>query len=122
MLIDIQIKNVSFFRQEIQVRIVDNDVYEFDEEFFVRLSAPKAVNARNSEEKYPAVLGSANEALVIIVDDDHAGHFGFESQVYRVMENQGIFYLKVMLLHWILQFYIFRLIFNLDLSFSLLYN
>uniref|UniRef100_A0A915DPX1 Calx-beta domain-containing protein n=1 Tax=Ditylenchus dipsaci TaxID=166011 RepID=A0A915DPX1_9BILA len=77
--------------QEIHIKIVDNDVYEFDEEFYVRLTTPKAIVATNTSEEVPAELGTASEALIIIVDDDHGGHFGFGSQVYRVNENEGYF-------------------------------
>lgn len=78
---------------------MDNDIYEYDEEFFVRLSNPRAksVGLENYGESILVELGTANEALVIIVDDDHGGNFGFESQVQRVCENQGVFYLTVSL-------------------------
>lgn len=84
----------------IEIKIVDNDIYEYDEEFFVCLSNPrvKISNTENCVENVLVELGTANEALVIIVDDDHAGHFGFESQIQKISENQGVFYLKVFFL------------------------
>lgn len=80
---------------EISIKIVDNDLFEFDEEFFIRLKNPKATNAKNLFQELPVKLDLNFEAMVIIIDDDHAGQLGFDSQVYRVSENEGIFHLTV---------------------------
>ncbi|TKR60574.1 hypothetical protein L596_027801 [Steinernema carpocapsae] len=81
--------------QEIEIGIVDNDIYEEDEQFLVRLSQVKAVSADNEQRSLPARLGAAATATVIIVDDDHAGAFGFSSEKFKVSENAGLFILDV---------------------------
>lgn len=56
----------------ISIKIVDQDTFEDDEEFFVQLSNPKAFCPNNDLITYKAICGPAYEATVIIVDDDHA--------------------------------------------------
>uniref|UniRef100_A0AC34RN84 Calx-beta domain-containing protein n=1 Tax=Panagrolaimus sp. JU765 TaxID=591449 RepID=A0AC34RN84_9BILA len=79
----------------IEIGIVDNDVYEDDEQFFVRLTDLKAVCYTNEEQTIKAVLGPADEATVLIIDDDHGGAFSFDTELYKVPENQGVFVLEV---------------------------
>lgn len=43
----------------------------------------------------PARLGCASTATVLIVDDDHAGAFGFTSEKFKVAESKGIFIAEV---------------------------
>uniref|UniRef100_A0A1I8A5K8 Sodium/calcium exchanger 3 n=1 Tax=Steinernema glaseri TaxID=37863 RepID=A0A1I8A5K8_9BILA len=81
--------------QEIEIGIVDNDIYEEDEQFLVRLSQVKAVTADDEQKALPARLGAAATATVIIVDDDHAGAFSFSSEKFKVSENAGIFVVEV---------------------------
>lgn len=84
----------NFFRKEIGIEIVDNDVYEEDEQFFVRLSEPKAIMANNESQSLPTRLGAA-EATVLVIDDDHGGAFTFSSETFKVAETAGVFYLNV---------------------------
>ncbi|KAE9556747.1 hypothetical protein FO519_000153 [Halicephalobus sp. NKZ332] len=79
----------------IEIGIVDNDVFEEDEQFFVRLSDVQAVCFTNEEQKIKAILGPATEATVLIIDDDHGGAFSFETEVYKVSESHGVFVLDV---------------------------
>ncbi|VDK25217.1 unnamed protein product [Anisakis simplex] len=44
----------------------------------------------------PAKLGVASTATVVIVDDDHAGAFGFSSEKFKVAETEGIFVAEVL--------------------------
>ncbi|KAG7251759.1 hypothetical protein CRUP_033725, partial [Coryphaenoides rupestris] len=67
--------------KEITVGVIDDDIFEEDEYFYVHLSNPRLVG-------YPehssapldggatprAVLGDAHTATVTIYDDDHAAH------------------------------------------------
>ena len=55
----------------------------------------KAVSADNPDKEFPATIGVASDATIIIVDDDHAGAFSFGSEVFKVSENLGTFKLKV---------------------------
>lgn len=42
-----------------------------------------------------ARLGCASTATVLIVDDDHAGAFGFASEKFKVAESKGVFIAEV---------------------------
>uniref|UniRef100_A0A0K0F0L1 Sodium/calcium exchanger 2 (inferred by orthology to a human protein) n=1 Tax=Strongyloides venezuelensis TaxID=75913 RepID=A0A0K0F0L1_STRVS len=81
--------------QTIPIKIVDNDVYEDDETFTVVLSNATAEMADNDRINVPARLGVKSVATVLIIDDDHSGHFMFKSEVQKVSENFGIFALEV---------------------------
>ncbi|KAH7716619.1 Protein NCX-1 b [Aphelenchoides avenae] len=82
-------------KKDIPIKIIDREEYEDDETFTVKLSEAEAHIASDPTEKVACELGPANEATVIIVDDDHGGAFGFQSQVFRVPENAGHFWLRV---------------------------
>ncbi|MBN3309421.1 NAC1 protein, partial [Amia calva] len=70
--------------KEITVGIIDDDIFEEDEHFYVHLSNVRV-----------AVLGAAHTATVTIFDDDHAGIFTFESESTRVSESVGVMRVKV---------------------------
>ncbi|CAI4223354.1 unnamed protein product [Auanema sp. JU1783] len=81
--------------KQIEVEIVDNDIYEEDEQFLIRLSQVRAHNKVHFS-PVPARLGSASTATVLIVDDDHAGAFGFSSEKFKVVESAGLFIAEVL--------------------------
>uniref|UniRef100_A0AC35FWV6 Calx-beta domain-containing protein n=1 Tax=Panagrolaimus sp. PS1159 TaxID=55785 RepID=A0AC35FWV6_9BILA len=81
--------------KHIEVGIIDNDVYEEDEQFHVRLSNIKAVCDTNEQQTIKAELGLNSLATVLIIDDDHGGAFTFNSEYFKVPENQGVFILEV---------------------------
>ncbi|VDM47119.1 unnamed protein product [Toxocara canis] len=81
--------------QEIEIGIVDNDIYEEDEQFLVRLSQVRAYRPDQDGTSVPARLGGAATATVLIVDDDHGGAFGFTSEKFKVAESKGIFVAEV---------------------------
>lgn len=80
--------------QEIEIAIVDNDIYEEDEQFLVRLSQLRA-HSPSQFTPIPVRLGTASTATVLIVDDDHAGAFGFASEKFKVVESAGEFVAEV---------------------------
>ncbi|KAL1270934.1 hypothetical protein QQF64_029950, partial [Cirrhinus molitorella] len=90
--------------KEITVGIIDDDIFEEDEYFYVRLNNPRIVGWADGhpitmETGTPApsaALGEAHTATVTIYDDDHAGIFTFESESVRVSESIGIMQVKVM--------------------------
>ncbi|XP_073691904.1 solute carrier family 8 member 4b [Garra rufa] len=90
--------------KEIAVGIIDDDIFEEDEYFYVRLSNPRIVGWGDGhpitmETGTPApsaALGEAHTATVTIYDDDHAGIFTFETESVRVSESIGIMQVKVM--------------------------
>ncbi|KAI6229995.1 hypothetical protein M3Y99_01107900 [Aphelenchoides fujianensis] len=78
----------------IPIRIIDNEVFEEDEQFFVKLSNVRAHYQNNEAQKIPAKIGT-DEATVLIVDDDHGGAFSFDSELFKVAENAGVLILEV---------------------------
>ncbi|XP_014340931.1 sodium/calcium exchanger 3 isoform X3 [Latimeria chalumnae] len=87
-------------QKEIAVGIIDDDIFEEDEHFFVRLNSIRVVETEDTLEAnslpYPKViLGTPSVATVTILDDDHAGIFTFESDVMHVSESIGVMEVKV---------------------------
>ncbi|XP_018592678.1 solute carrier family 8 member 4b [Scleropages formosus] len=88
--------------KELTVGIIDDDIFEEDEYFFVHLSNPRVVSWGEHSALEPAslpspkaALGEAHTATVTIYDDDHAGIFTFESASTRVSESVGTMQVKV---------------------------
>lgn len=54
--------NIYILSNEISVEIIDNDLFEYDEEFFIRLKNPKATNL---SEELPIILDSNSEAMIV---------------------------------------------------------
>lgn len=100
--------------KEFTVGVIDDDIFEEDEHFYVRLSNPRIVHraevsvlepssitSSNSMVGLPshippkAALGNPHIATVTIYDDDHAGIFTFESNSTRVSESVGNMQVKV---------------------------
>ncbi|XP_056383144.1 sodium/calcium exchanger 1-like isoform X2 [Hyla sarda] len=81
-------------KKEIRLGIIDDDVFEEDEHFYVQLSNPR--KARGVRDGPGHVrLGTGRRATVTIFDDDHAGIFSFESGSMRVSESIGTMRAKV---------------------------
>ncbi|KAG9265862.1 solute carrier family 8 member 4a [Astyanax mexicanus] len=99
--------------KELTVGVIDDDIFEEDEHFYVHLSNPRVVHRAEVSVLDPnavapsnsllgsvpvqpkAALGSSHTATVTIYDDDHAGIFTFESASTRVSESVGIMQVKV---------------------------
>ncbi|NWZ36340.1 NAC1 protein, partial [Brachypodius atriceps] len=90
-------------QKEIRVGIIDDDIFEEDENFLVHLSNVR-VSAEGSDEgvlegsrvSALACLGSPSTATVTIFDDDHAGIFTFEEPVTHISESVGTMEVKVL--------------------------
>ncbi|XP_059907492.1 sodium/calcium exchanger 3 [Gadus macrocephalus] len=88
--------------KEISVGIIDDDIFEEDEHFFVRLSNLRVLETEDevlspNSLPYPmAMLGFPNVATVTILDDDHSGIFTFESGLVHVSESIGVMEVKVL--------------------------
>ncbi|XP_053305003.1 sodium/calcium exchanger 1-like isoform X2 [Spea bombifrons] len=81
-------------KKELRLGIIDDDVFEEDEHFYVQLSNPR--RARGVREGQGRVrLGTGKRATVTIFDDDHAGIFSFETGSMRVSESIGTMRAKV---------------------------
>ena len=83
------------FSASIPIKIIDCEKYEIDEQFHVQLYNARAISADDPSKEQPATVGPASSATIIIIDDDHAGAFSFNSEVFKVPENTGTFRLTV---------------------------
>ncbi|KAJ8013846.1 hypothetical protein DPEC_G00034050 [Dallia pectoralis] len=91
-------------QKEIRVGIIDDDIFEEDENFLIHLSNVKVLLSEGEEVESPetnhmeavACLGVPSTATVTIFDDDHAGIFTFEDPVVHVSESVGIMEVKVL--------------------------
>lgn len=71
--------------KKLSLEVIDDDVFEPDEHFFIRLSASNPTGC----------LVSPTMATVIILDDDHGGLFKFDAQNHELFESVGTYELKV---------------------------
>ncbi|XP_016840736.1 sodium/calcium exchanger 2 isoform X3 [Nasonia vitripennis] len=72
-------------RKTIKLSVIDDELFEEDEHFYVRLT--------NCSQ--PAMLASPSLATVMILDDDHSGIFGFPERDIELIESIGQFPLRV---------------------------
>ncbi|XP_061915518.1 sodium/calcium exchanger 1b isoform X1 [Entelurus aequoreus] len=91
--------------KEIRVGIIDDDIFEEDENFLIHLSNVKMLTSEGEEAAEDesanhvdaaACLGLPSTATVTIFDDDHAGIFTFEEPVFHVSESVGTMEVKVL--------------------------
>ncbi|CAO1425502.1 unnamed protein product [Diamesa serratosioi] len=71
--------------QRFRLEVIDDDVFEQDEHFYVRLC-----NVSDN-----ATLSTPKVATVMILDDDHGGIFAFGSKDHDLVESVGTYELKV---------------------------
>lgn len=71
--------------QRFRLEVIDDDVFEQDEHFYVRLS-----NVSDN-----ATLATPKVATVMILDDDHGGIFAFGSKDHDLVESVGTYEIKV---------------------------
>uniref|UniRef100_A0A914ZQW9 Calx-beta domain-containing protein n=1 Tax=Parascaris univalens TaxID=6257 RepID=A0A914ZQW9_PARUN len=89
-------------QQRVTIEIVDDDVFEEDEHFFLHL---KNLRVRTKDGLIidpmriggvpVAALEMPPTATIMILDDDHAGVFSFEHDHFQIVENCGYLTLKV---------------------------
>lgn len=71
--------------QRFRIEVIDDDVFEQDEHFYVKL-----LNGSSD-----VMLGTPNVATVMILDDDHGGIFALTAKDHDFAESIGIYELKV---------------------------
>uniref|UniRef100_A0A8C3J784 Solute carrier family 8 member A2 n=1 Tax=Calidris pygmaea TaxID=425635 RepID=A0A8C3J784_9CHAR len=81
-------------QKELKIGIIDDDIFEEDEHFFVRLLNLRVGDAEgmfeaDSAEHPKGRLVAPLVATVTILDDDHAGIFTFQDRLLHVSECQG---------------------------------
>ncbi|KAG8180248.1 hypothetical protein JTE90_011164 [Oedothorax gibbosus] len=76
------------------VTVIDDDVFEEDEHFYVRLENPHYIIDR-MEPRMPVELATPFLATVMILDDDHAGIFLFPELEVELTESVGEYQLRV---------------------------
>merc|ERR1712226_135153 len=88
--------------QKVELEILDDDVFEEDEHFYIRVSNPRRKdgidipNMNVDGEMVPSLqLGIAHMATIMILDDDHGGVFQFEDHEAEIVESIGTYELKV---------------------------
>ena len=89
-------------QQRISIEIVDDDVFEEDEHFYLHLSNLR-VRIKDGTILDPMKIGGVPvaalempaTATIMILDDDHAGVFSFEHNHFQVAENCGHLSLRV---------------------------
>ncbi|XP_034078680.1 sodium/calcium exchanger 1b isoform X2 [Gymnodraco acuticeps] len=91
--------------KEIRVGIIDDDIFEEDENFLIHLTNVRMLTSEGEEPEEGesanhvetmACLGLPATATVTIFDDDHAGIFTFEEPVFHVSESVGTMEVKVL--------------------------
>ncbi|XP_063058507.1 solute carrier family 8 member 4a [Engraulis encrasicolus] len=87
--------------KEFTVGVIDDDIFEEDEHFYVHLSNPRVAHRAEVSVLDPSAVAPGSSLLgphtatVTIYDDDHAGIFTFESANTRVSESVGTMQVKV---------------------------
>nr|XP_013002261.1 sodium/calcium exchanger 2 [Cavia porcellus] len=81
-------------QKELRIGIIDDDIFEEDEHFFVRLLNLRVGDAQGMFEpdgggRPKGRLVAPHLATVTILDDDHAGIFSFQDRLLHVSECMG---------------------------------
>lgn len=71
--------------QRFRIEVIDDDVFEQDEHFYVKLTNPST----------DVSLATPQVATVMILDDDHGGIFALSSKDHEICESVGVYELKV---------------------------
>merc|ERR1719312_2181098 len=91
----------------ITLEVLDDDVFEDDEHFYIRISNLRRKDGMPISEievagddgkksTQPSIqLGTPHMATIMILDDDHGGIFGFEDSEAEIVESVGVYELKV---------------------------
>ncbi len=81
--------------KQFPITVIDDDIFEEDEHFYVRLTNIRVSDADGNFGKVQAQLANPSMATIMILDDDHAGIFHFEQQEMTFPESIGEAQIKV---------------------------
>merc|ERR1719319_691144 len=90
----------------VTLEVLDDDVFEDDEHFYIRISNLRRKDGRAFKEievesdgkkamQANCQLGTPHMATIMILDDDHSGIFGFDVNEIEIVESVGMYELKV---------------------------
>merc|ERR1719340_120965 len=91
----------------VTLEVLDDDVFEEDEHFYIRISNLRRKDGRAFKEievtaedgsrsmQAATQLGTPHMATIMILDDDHSGIFGFAESEAEIVESVGVFECKV---------------------------
>merc|ERR1739846_17958 len=91
----------------ITLEVLDDDVFEEDEHFYIRISNLRRKDGKPFKEievegedgkktmQANCQLGTPHMATIMILDDDHSGIFGFEDSEAEIVESVGTYELEV---------------------------
>jgi len=94
-------------QKHVTLEVLDDDVFEEDEHFYIRISNLRRKDGRafkeievegdNGKKSMQAntQLGTPHMATIMILDDDHGGIFGFEDGEAEIVESVGAYEVKV---------------------------
>ncbi|BHF73362.1 Sodium/calcium exchanger 3 [Sparganum proliferum] len=78
--------NANEAHKQISISIIDDDIFEEDEHFSVRLNNLKVIRSTNPMDLR---LVEPSVATVLVLDDDHCGVFQFQSDSIQINESCG---------------------------------
>lgn len=83
--------------KQISITIINDDEFEEDEHFYLRLfDAKYASVAMDAEENQKPIINIVDDrARINILDDDHSGVFSFANNVFQIPETIGVYRLDV---------------------------
>merc|ERR1719367_415327 len=93
--------------KHVTLEVLDDDVFEEDEHFYIRISNLRRKDGRSFKEievesddgkksmQASTQLGTPHMATIMILDDDHGGIFGFEDGEAEIVESVGVYEVKV---------------------------
>merc|ERR1719346_652278 len=94
-------------QKHVTLEVMDDDVFEEDEHFYIRISNLRRKDGRAFKEvevtaddgsrsmQAACQLGTPHMATIMILDDDHSGIFGFAESEAEIVESVGVFECKV---------------------------
>lgn len=78
-------------KKTMDIRIIDDNIFECDEHFFIHLTE---LHLQDKSNRYVKLM-DPKTAKILILDDDYAGEFSFEKEIVVVREVEGVYELPV---------------------------